>query len=116
MVQAAELRDCDVYSYRTDTGDPDPFGEHGSIWAFNYFFYNKRLKRIVYFSCRSVSKATAADGDALSTPDPSLLTAGDVTENATDGGGDITDAAESSLPPGAADSDAGIMGEMDDID
>ncbi|NXG01696.1 MAF1 polymerase, partial [Sakesphorus luctuosus] len=27
----------------------DPFGEDGSLWSFNYFFYNKRLKRIVFF-------------------------------------------------------------------
>uniref|UniRef100_A0A4W5N8Z3 Repressor of RNA polymerase III transcription MAF1 n=1 Tax=Hucho hucho TaxID=62062 RepID=A0A4W5N8Z3_9TELE len=35
--------------------DSDPFGEEGSLWSFNYFFYNKRLKRIVFFTCRSVS-------------------------------------------------------------
>ena len=34
--------------------------EKGSVWAFNYFFYNKSLKRILYFSCRGVSK-TAYD-------------------------------------------------------
>ncbi|CAB1340722.1 unnamed protein product [Coregonus sp. 'balchen'] len=35
--------------------DSDPFGEEGSLWSFNYFFYNKKLKRIVFFTCRSVS-------------------------------------------------------------
>lgn len=30
------------------------------MWAFNYFFYNKSLKRILYFSCRGSSK-TALD-------------------------------------------------------
>ncbi|NWY94802.1 MAF1 polymerase, partial [Loxia curvirostra] len=34
--------------------DSDPFGEDGSLWSFNYFFYNKRLKRIVFFTCRSI--------------------------------------------------------------
>nr|3NR5_A Chain A, Repressor of RNA polymerase III transcription MAF1 homolog [Homo sapiens] len=46
------LAECDIYSYNPDL-DSDPFGEDGSLWSFNYFFYNKRLKRIVFFSCRS---------------------------------------------------------------
>lgn len=45
-------------SYNPDL-DSDPFGEDGSLWSFNYFFYNKRLKRIVFFSCRSIRLATA---------------------------------------------------------
>jgi hypothetical protein len=42
-----------VLSYNPDL-DSDPFGEEGSLWSFNYFFYNKKLKRIVFFTCRSV--------------------------------------------------------------
>ncbi|XP_018431142.1 PREDICTED: repressor of RNA polymerase III transcription MAF1 homolog [Nanorana parkeri] len=41
-------------SYNPDL-DCDPFGEDGSLWSFNYFFYNKKLKRIVFFTCRSIS-------------------------------------------------------------
>uniref|UniRef100_A0A3B3T5F8 Repressor of RNA polymerase III transcription MAF1 n=1 Tax=Paramormyrops kingsleyae TaxID=1676925 RepID=A0A3B3T5F8_9TELE len=48
------LSECDIYSYRPDL-DSDPYGEEGNLWSFNYFFYNKRLKRIVFFTCRSVS-------------------------------------------------------------
>nr|KAF6270801.1 MAF1-like protein, negative regulator of RNA polymerase III [Myotis myotis] len=44
------LAECDIYSYNPDL-DSDPFGEDGSLWSFNYFFYNKRLKRIVFSSC-----------------------------------------------------------------
>ncbi|KFO76993.1 Repressor of RNA polymerase III transcription MAF1 [Cuculus canorus] len=43
-------------SYNPDL-DSDPFGEDGSLWSFNYFFYNKRLKRIVFFTCRSIRSA-----------------------------------------------------------
>lgn len=46
-------------SYNPDL-DSDPFGEDGSLWSFNYFFYNKRLKRIVFFSCRSIRWAPSA--------------------------------------------------------
>ncbi|XP_018611281.1 repressor of RNA polymerase III transcription MAF1 homolog isoform X1 [Scleropages formosus] len=48
------LSECDIYSYKPDL-DSDPYGEEGNLWSFNYFFYNKRLKRIVFFTCRSVS-------------------------------------------------------------
>lgn len=48
-----------VLSYNPDL-DSDPFGEEGSLWSFNYFFYNKKLKRIVFFTCRSVRSAAAA--------------------------------------------------------
>lgn len=44
------------HSYNPDL-DSDPFGEEGSLWSFNYFFYNKKLKRIVFFTCRSVRSA-----------------------------------------------------------
>lgn len=50
-----ELKECDVYSYKSDL-ETDPFGEKGSVWSFNYFFYNKKEKRILYFSCRGMSK------------------------------------------------------------
>ncbi|XP_051991070.1 repressor of RNA polymerase III transcription MAF1 homolog [Xyrauchen texanus] len=52
--QEINLQSCDIYSYNPDL-DSDPFGEEGSLWSFNYFFYNKKLKRIVFFTCRSVS-------------------------------------------------------------
>ncbi|KAI9294850.1 Maf1 regulator [Neoconidiobolus thromboides FSU 785] len=48
-----QLKDADIYSYVPDL-DTDPFAEHGCIWSFNYFFFNKKLKRIIYFTCRGV--------------------------------------------------------------
>ena len=93
-MQACELANCDVYSYRTDGPEPDPFDDQNSIWAFNYFFYNRKLKRIVYFSCRSLRKSNAADG---STPEASLVT------NETNKGKE------------PVDSDSEIVGGMDDM-
>lgn len=54
------LRDCDVYSYNPDLSS-DPFAEDGCIWSFNYFFYNKKLKRIVFFRCRASSMNPYSD-------------------------------------------------------
>lgn len=52
--EAVALKDCEVFSYVPDL-DTDPFSE-GALWSFNYFFFNKTLKRIVYFSCVARSK------------------------------------------------------------
>ncbi|KAG1682120.1 Repressor of RNA polymerase III transcription MAF1 [Nymphon striatum] len=52
------LMDCDIYSYNPDLVS-DPYGENGCIWSFNYFFYNKKLKRIVFFTCRAISVCSA---------------------------------------------------------
>ena len=42
-----------IYSYNPDL-DSDPYGEEGTLWSFNYFFYNKKLKRILFFTCRAI--------------------------------------------------------------
>lgn len=47
------LNECDIYSYNPDFAS-DPFTEDGCLWSFNYFFYNKKLRRIVFFSCRAI--------------------------------------------------------------
>lgn len=55
------LSDCDIYSYNPDLNS-DPYGEEGCLWSFNYFFYNKKMKRIVFFTCRAVSAALSRGG------------------------------------------------------
>eukprot|EP01118_Nematostelium_gracile_P013730 TRINITY_DN5219_c0_g1_i2.p1 TRINITY_DN5219_c0_g1~~TRINITY_DN5219_c0_g1_i2.p1 ORF type:complete len:120 (-),score=27.46 TRINITY_DN5219_c0_g1_i2:9-368(-) len=56
------LRECDIYSFIPDE-DSDPYAEPGNIWSFNYFFYNKKLKRILLFSSHLVSKSVFAEED-----------------------------------------------------
>lgn len=56
------LNDCDIYSYNPDLNS-DPFGEPGCLWSFNYFFYNKKLKRIVFFTCRAVNADASTSSD-----------------------------------------------------
>ncbi|MFH4979836.1 hypothetical protein AB6A40_006545 [Gnathostoma spinigerum] len=47
------IQNCKIYSYHTEYSG-DPFGEDGVIWSFNYFFCNKLLKRVLFFSCRAL--------------------------------------------------------------
>lgn len=43
------LSECDIYSYNPDNLS-DPYCS-GVLWSFNYMFFNKKLKRIVFLSC-----------------------------------------------------------------
>ncbi|KAA8529336.1 hypothetical protein F0562_033865 [Nyssa sinensis] len=45
-------------SYNPDS-DADPFRERGSIWSFNFFFYNRKLKRVVSFCFYCISNLVA---------------------------------------------------------
>lgn len=51
---AINMVDCEIYSYNPDLNS-DPYSEDGCLWSFNYFFYNKKLKRVLFFTCRSTS-------------------------------------------------------------
>eukprot|EP00026_Physarum_polycephalum_P014867 Phypoly_transcript_15431.p1 GENE.Phypoly_transcript_15431~~Phypoly_transcript_15431.p1 ORF type:complete len:280 (+),score=35.35 Phypoly_transcript_15431:89-841(+) len=62
-----DLQKADIYSYVPDT-NTGPFTEDGVIWSFNYFFYNRTLKRIVFFKCRALSKSALSASGALHVP------------------------------------------------
>ncbi|KAF4394272.1 hypothetical protein F8388_005906 [Cannabis sativa] len=46
--EVVKLAECEIYCYSPDS-DGDPFLERGAIWSFNFFFYNRKLKRVVSF-------------------------------------------------------------------
>ncbi|CAK7326689.1 unnamed protein product [Dovyalis caffra] len=46
--EVVKLSECEIYSYDPDS-DADPLLEKGAIWSFNFFFYNRKLKRVVSF-------------------------------------------------------------------
>ncbi|XP_076942112.1 uncharacterized protein LOC143611880, partial [Bidens hawaiensis] len=52
--QVINLAECEIYSYDPNS-DADPFIEKGALWSYNFFFYNRKLKRVVSlrFSCLS---------------------------------------------------------------
>lgn len=74
------LRECDIYRYNPDLHS-DPFGEDGCLWSFNYFFFNKKLKRIVFFTCRAISGLHyEADNDMAISSDDQLMFADESTD------------------------------------
>ncbi|GKV42944.1 hypothetical protein SLEP1_g50292 [Rubroshorea leprosula] len=65
--EVVKLSDCEIYSYNPDY-DADPFLENGAIWSFSFFFYNRKLKRVVgfHFCCLSNLVADGFHMDSLS--------------------------------------------------
>jgi hypothetical protein len=39
---------------------------HTHRWCFNYFFFNKKLRRVVFFTCRAASKMSSMSGRDVS--------------------------------------------------
>ncbi|CAL9135477.1 unnamed protein product [Musa acuminata var. zebrina] len=59
--EVVKIKDCEIYSYNPDFDGDHPFLEKGAIWAFNFFFYNRKLKRVVSFRCCCFSKLAAEE-------------------------------------------------------
>ncbi|KAH7667421.1 Repressor of RNA polymerase III transcription Maf1 protein [Dioscorea alata] len=58
--EVVKLGECEIYSYNPDS-EEDPYFEKGAIWSFNFFFYNRKLKRMVSFRCSCVSNVVTDD-------------------------------------------------------
>ncbi|KAI8370439.1 Maf1 regulator-domain-containing protein [Radiomyces spectabilis] len=63
--ELVELNDCDVYSYNPDSDDDPMNEEDGFLWSMNYFFFNRKLKRMVFFSVKSQSMNAPGDDEDL---------------------------------------------------
>ena len=53
----------------------------GVLWSFNYFFYNKKLKRIVYICCIARSGYSSSENDAGCLEDEQNEDIADASEN-----------------------------------
>ncbi|KAL3120334.1 hypothetical protein niasHT_009262 [Heterodera trifolii] len=51
--EAIKVSECSIYSY-IPRYSGDPFTEDGCIWQFNFLFFNKSLKRFLFFACRAL--------------------------------------------------------------
>jgi len=74
--QQINLKECSIYSFIPDP-DSDPFAEDGLIWSFNYFFYHKKWKRVIFFTvhaCRKFHDADqSSDVELIQSDDEDLL-------------------------------------------
>ena len=71
---AIQLHNCCVYSYINDLSD-DPLSEGQmytfrfiisviSRWSFNYFFYNKEIRKILFIACTAKSAFKSSESYA----------------------------------------------------
>jgi repressor of RNA polymerase III transcription MAF1 len=56
------IKESEIFSYRPD-GTSDPFSESGIIWSFNFFFHNRKLRRILFLTCRAGCKTSTSDDE-----------------------------------------------------
>ena len=42
---------AEIFSYMPNLTEQDPLAPEGSLWSFNYFFYNHKRKKVVFFAC-----------------------------------------------------------------
>ncbi|KAI9343123.1 Maf1 regulator-domain-containing protein [Obelidium mucronatum] len=52
--EVIQLQEADVYSFNPNP-EVEPDSEEGNLWSFYYFFFNRKLKRVVFFTARAVS-------------------------------------------------------------
>ncbi|KAG2208167.1 hypothetical protein INT46_005842 [Mucor plumbeus] len=68
--EIVQLNDCDVYTYNPDVDDDPMNEEEGYLWSMNYFFFNRKLKRMIFFSCKSESmNAPIAEEEGINDDD-----------------------------------------------
>jgi len=65
--EVVKLAECEIYSYNPDS-DADPFLERGAIWSFNFFFYNRKQRRVVSFHLCCLSNLVADEFHMVELP------------------------------------------------
>ncbi|CAI9096070.1 OLC1v1032139C1 [Oldenlandia corymbosa var. corymbosa] len=79
--EVVKLAECEIYSYNAEA-DADPSLERGAIWSYHFFFYNRKLKRVVSFrfSCLSnlAVESFLADGMSYDDADDEIFDGMDI--------------------------------------
>lgn len=78
--QQMSLKECSIYQYAPDDSDPFEDDDEGSLWSFNYFFFNKARKRVCYLYLRGLSGLSHSAKEALATPIKSKRLADDESD------------------------------------
>lgn len=69
--ETINIAECDVYEFRPEEEGTDPYGEEAVLWGFHYFFFNRKMKRMVYLTARAISPMDR-DANAGGTPESTL--------------------------------------------
>jgi len=58
--EVIKVNNCMIYSYQTNM--ERPFCAPNSLWSFNYIFYNKDEKKMIYFTCSAKTTLRSSSG------------------------------------------------------
>ncbi|XP_042034659.1 repressor of RNA polymerase III transcription MAF1 homolog [Salvia splendens] len=75
--EVVKVSECEIYSYNPDS-DADPFLEKGAIWSYHFFFYNRKLKRVVSFRFSCLSSLVS---EGFHLDEPSLEEDGEIFDD-----------------------------------
>ncbi|KAF8821286.1 hypothetical protein IE077_002201 [Cardiosporidium cionae] len=53
--EVISLEDADIYSYETGSS-ADPYSDENCLFSFDFFFYDKKRHRLLFFTCMTKSK------------------------------------------------------------
>jgi repressor of RNA polymerase III transcription MAF1 len=53
------IKECELYEFTPDPDD-DPFRESGAAWHLSWFFYNRKMGRVLFWHSRFLSKSSQA--------------------------------------------------------
>ncbi|KAI8842569.1 Maf1 regulator-domain-containing protein [Chytridium lagenaria] len=67
-----QVKECDIYSFIPDP-EVEPDAEDGNLWSFYYFFFNRKLKRVIFFTARAVSFLAPGRSTDLLEPSASFV-------------------------------------------
>ncbi|KAI9349293.1 Maf1 regulator-domain-containing protein [Zopfochytrium polystomum] len=81
--EVIELHDCDIYEFHPEP-ECEPDAEEGCLWSFYFFFFNRRLKRVLFFTSRAVSFMAPVQPEE----DPAMLDDSMMEDDAYATGGD----------------------------
>ncbi|KAJ3035260.1 RNA polymerase III-inhibiting protein maf1 [Rhizophlyctis rosea] len=81
--EAIQLNECEIYSFNPDE-DSEPDSEEGNLWSFYYFFYNRKQRRVLFFTARAVSFLVQPEEKDNIYVDTTDITMDDMTVNLED--------------------------------
>ncbi|KAJ3215006.1 RNA polymerase III-inhibiting protein maf1 [Dinochytrium kinnereticum] len=70
--EIVQMKECDIYSFAPDP-EVEPDSEEGNLWSFYYFFFNRKMKRVVFFTARAVSFMAPGRSTDLLEPSTSFI-------------------------------------------
>lgn len=68
-----QLEECDFYEFLPDPDSEPDSEEGGNLWSFYFLFFNRKLKRVLFFTSRAVSFMAPVQPEEVIIPDDGMM-------------------------------------------